>query len=152
MALKWGGQNQIACEFWIAAEPYLISVGNRCQITKDVKFFTHGGSNVVRDLDSSFDCFGKVKIGNNVYIGNNTLVMPGVTVGDNVLIAAGSVVTKSVPSDSVVGGNPAKVICSRKEYYERNKKYNAESCGLSFKSKRKLLENYQRKSLYQKVL
>ena len=138
--VKMGGQKQIACEFWIAAEPYLISVGNRCQITKDVKFFTHGGSNVVRDLDSSFDCFGKVKIGNNVYIGNNTLVMPGVTVGDNVLIAAGSVVTKSVPSDSVVGGNPAKVICSRKEYYERNKKYNAESCGLSFKSKRKLLE------------
>lgn len=138
--VKMGGQNQIACEFWIAAEPYLISVGSRCQITKNVKFFTHGGSNVVRDLDSSFDCFGKVKIGNNVYIGNNTLVMPGVTVGDNVLIAAGSVVTKSVPSDSVVGGNPAKVICSRKEYYERNKKYNAESCGLSFKAKRKLLE------------
>lgn len=138
--VKMGRQNQIACEFWIAAEPYLISVGSRCQITKNVKFFTHGGSNVVRDLDSSFDCFGKVKIGNNVYIGNNTLVMPGVTVGDNVLIAAGSVVTKSIPSNSVVGGNPAKVICSRKEYYERNKKYNAESCGLSFKAKRKLLE------------
>lgn len=66
--------------------------------------------------------------------------MPGVTVGDNVLIAAGSVVTKSVSSDSVVGGNPAKIICSRKEYYERNKKYNAESCGHSFKAKRKFLE------------
>ena len=88
--VKMGGQNQIACEFWIAAEPFLISVGNRCQITKDVKFFTHGGSNVVRDLEPSFDCFGKIKIGNNVYIGNNSLVMPGVTVGDNVLIAAGS--------------------------------------------------------------
>lgn len=47
--------------------------------------------------------------------------MPGVTVGDNVLIAAGSVVTKSVPSDSVVGENRAKVICSRKEYYEKQK-------------------------------
>lgn len=140
MALKWGGQNQIASEFWIAAEPYLISVGSRCQITKNVKFFTHGGSNVVRDLDSSFDCFGKIKIGNNVYIGNNSLVMPGVTVGDNVLIAAGSVVTKSVPSNCVVGGNPARIICFRREYYERNKKYNAESCGLSFKPKRKLLE------------
>ena len=138
--VKMGGQNQIACELWIAAEPVLVSVGNGCEITKDVKFFTHGGSNVVRDLEPSFDCFGKIKIGNNVYIGNNSLVMPGVTVGDNVLIAAGSVVTKSIPSNSVVGGNPAKVICSRKEYYERNKKYNAESCGLSFKAKRKLLE------------
>lgn len=66
--------------------------------------------------------------------------MPGVMVGDNVLIAAGSVVTKSVPNNCVVGGNPARIICSRSEYYERNKKYNAESCGLSFKSKRKLLE------------
>lgn len=105
-----------------------------------MKFFTHGGANVVRDMDPSFDCFGKIKIGNNVYIGNNTLVMPGVTVGDNVLIAAGSVVTKSIPSDVVVGGNPAKVICSRKEYYERNKPYNVQSCGLSFKDKRRLLE------------
>lgn len=82
-----------------------------------------------------------MKIGNNMYIGNNTLVMPNVTVGDNVLlITAGSVVTKSVPNDSVVGGNPAKIICSRKEYYERNKNFNAESCGFSFKAKRKLLE------------
>ena len=46
---------------------------------------------MVRDLDSSFDCFGKVKIGSNVYIGNNTLVMPGVIVGDNVLKAVGRV-------------------------------------------------------------
>lgn len=75
-----------------------------------------------------------------MHIGNNTLVMPDVTVGDNVLITTICVVTKSVPSDSIVGGNPAKVICSRKEYYERNKKYNAESCGFSFKAKRKLLE------------
>lgn len=105
-----------------------------------MKFFTHGGSHVVRDIDSSFDCFGRIKIGSNVYIGNNTLVMPGVTVGDNVLIAAGSVVTKSVPNDCVVGGNPARIICSRKEYYERNKRYNVQSCGLSFSAKRKLLK------------
>lgn len=149
MALKWG-QNQIPCEFRIAAEPYLISVGNRCQITKDVKFFTHGGSNVVRDLDPSFDCFGKIKIGNNVYIGNNSLVMPGATVGDNVLIAAGSVVTNSVPSNCVVGGNPARIICSRREYYERNKKHNAESCGLSFKTKCKLLEKLPEKKIISK--
>lgn len=135
-----GGGNQIAGEFWIASEPYLISVGSHCQITKNVKFFTHGGANVVRDMDSTFDCFGKINIGNNVYIGNNTLVMPGVTVGDNVLIAAGSVVTKSIPNDVVVGGNPAKIICSRKEYYERNKPYNVQTCGITFKAKRKILE------------
>lgn len=135
-----GNSNQFACEFWIAAEPFLITVGNHCQITKNVRFFTHGGANVVRDMDPSFDCFGKVTVGNNVYIGNNTLVMPGVTIGDNVLIAAGSVVTKSVPNDVVIGGNPARIICSRMEYYQRNKAYNVQSCSLSFKAKRKLLK------------
>lgn len=38
-----GKYNQFACEFWIAAEPFLITVGNHCQITKNVRFFTHGG-------------------------------------------------------------------------------------------------------------
>lgn len=151
MALKWG-QNQIPCEFRIAAEPYLISVGNRCQITKDVKFFTHGGSNVVRDLDPSFDCFGKIKIGNNVYIGNNSLVMPGVTVGDNVLIAAGSVVTNSVPSNCVVGGNPARIICSRREYYERNKNTMLSLVDFHLRLNANFWKNYLRKNLYRKVL
>ena len=48
--------------------------------------------------------------------------MPGVTVGDNVLIAAGSIVTKSIPSNVVVAGNPARFICSIEDYIERNKK------------------------------
>lgn len=51
-----------------------------------------------------------VKIGNNVWIGSNVVVLPGVTVGDDVVIAAGSVVNKDVPSSVVVGGIPAKVI------------------------------------------
>lgn len=51
-----------------------------------------------------------VRIGNNVWIGANVTVLPGVTVGENAVIAAGSVVTKDVPASSIVGGNPAKVI------------------------------------------
>ena len=65
--------------------------------------------------------------------------MPGVEIGDNVLIAAGSVVTKSVPSDVVIGGNPAKIISTISEYIERNKKYNLDSKGLSVAEKQKLL-------------
>ena len=56
--------------------------------------------------------------------------MPGVTIGDNVLVAAGSVVTKSVPSNVVVGGNPAKYICSVDEYISRNMRYNTNSKGM----------------------
>lgn len=66
--------------------------------------------------------------------------MPGVTIGDNSLIAAGSVVTKSVPPYVVVAGNPAKIICTVDEYIARNLKYNIETKGLSFSEKRKVLE------------
>ena len=82
-------------------------------------------------------------IGNYVYIGNNSLIMPGVTIGNNVLIAAGSVVTKSVPSDVVIGGNPAEIICTLSEYIERNEKFNLNSKGLNSVEKKKLLLNLE---------
>ena len=74
-----------------------------------------------------------------MYIDNNAKIMPGVTVGDNVLIAAGSIVTKSIPSNVVVAGNPARFICSIEDYIERNKKYNTDSKGLSAEEKKRLL-------------
>lgn len=74
-----------------------------------------------------------------MYIGNDANIMSGVTVGDNVLIAAGSIVTKSIPSNVVVAGNPARFICSIEDYIERNKKYNTDSKGLSAEEKKRLL-------------
>src|SRR5690554_6087907 len=61
------------------SEPYLIEIGNHVQITSGVKFFTHGGGWVFREEFPDLDTFGKIKIGNNVYIGNNALIMPGVS-------------------------------------------------------------------------
>ena len=54
-----------------------------------------GGGNSVRSIIPAFDCFGKVTIGDYVYLGTNVQVMPGVTIGNNILVAAGSIVTKS---------------------------------------------------------
>ena len=71
-----------------------------------------------------FDSFGKVVIGNNVYIGNNALIMPGVTIDDNVIIGAGSVVTKSVPSGWIVAGNPAKKVGNIEKFKEKMIPYN----------------------------
>lgn len=138
--VKMGSCNFIASKFW-STEPYLIEIGSHCQITAGVKIFTHGGGQVVRFKYPKFDAFGKVKIGDYVYIGNNALIMPGVTLEDHVLVAAGSVVTKSVHSGSVVGGNPAQYICSLEEYVTKNLDYNTESKGLSYEEKKKLLEH-----------
>lgn len=122
-----------------STEPYLIKVGSHCQITVGVRLLTHGGGHALRDKYPDFDTFGKVTIGNWVYIGNNSLIMPGVTIGDHVLVAAGSVVTKSVPAGVVVGGNPAKIICTLEEYYERNKHYNTGTKKLSHEEKKQRL-------------
>lgn len=117
-----GKNNLIGKDHW-SSEPYLISIGSNCQLT-NCKIFTHGGGQPLRDKYPNFDVFGKVKIGNWVYIGYNSLIMPGVVIEDHVLVAAGSVVTKSIPAYSVVAGNPAKVICSIEEYKKKNIKWN----------------------------
>ncbi|MBO3078328.1 acyltransferase [Mammaliicoccus vitulinus] len=103
------------------SEPYLITIGNHVTITRGVSFITHdGGVWVFRNKEKNIDVFGKIKVGNNVFIGLNSLILPGVTIGDNVVVAAGSVVTKNIESDSVVGGNPARKIRSIEEYREKS--------------------------------
>lgn len=65
--------------------------------------------------------------------------MPGVTIGEGSLVAAGSIVTRSVPAGVVVAGNPAKSVCTVEEYIERNKKYNLGTKNLSAEEKKKVL-------------
>lgn len=122
-----------------SSEPYLITIGDGCQITMGVRIFTHGGGNIMRTVASDYDSFGKVNIGNNVYIGNNSLILPGVEIGNDCLVAAGSVVTKSIPSGNVVGGNPARIICKTSDYISRNLAYNAHTKGMSEQEKREAI-------------
>lgn len=121
------------------SEPYLISIGDHVQITDGTKIFTHGGARVLRKKYPDMDFFGKVAIKDNVYIGNNCLIMPGVTIGSNVIVAAGSVVTKSIPDNVVVGGNPAKILCSLSDFEKRMVKKNVKSKGMSANQKREYL-------------
>lgn len=150
LGVSIGENNLIGKDHW-STEPYLISVGSNCQLT-NCKIFTHGGAQVARHKDPMFDTFGKVKIGDYVYLGTNTLIMPGVTIGDHVLVAAGSVVTKSVPSGVVVGGNPAKIICTVDEYYQRNKQYNTGTKGLNNEEKKKFLLSCEESLFLKKTL
>lgn len=99
------------------SEPWLISIGNKVTVTNGVTFLTHdGGTWLVGDSKGRRYLFKKIKIGNNVFIGVNAIIMPGVIIEDNVIVAAGSVVTKSVPTGKIIGGNPARIIGNFEDY------------------------------------
>lgn len=110
------------------SEPYLINIGEHVTISGFVTFITHDGSTYVfRNSEKRYENvikYGKIEIGNNCFIGNKSIIMPGVKIGNNCVIGTGSVVTKSVPDNSIVAGNPAKYICSYEEYCEKCLKAN----------------------------
>jgi acetyltransferase-like isoleucine patch superfamily enzyme len=124
IARRWGvrvGEETRLGRVSFGSEPYLITIGTRCQITDGVCFITHdGGTWVLRHLKGYFGSkFGTITIGDNVFIGLNAILLPGVTIGSNAVIGAGSVVTGPVPEGCVAAGNPARQICSIDEYFDR---------------------------------
>jgi acetyltransferase-like isoleucine patch superfamily enzyme len=99
------------------SEPWLISIGDNVTITSGVIILTHDGSTwLIRDNKGRRYLFKRVKIGNNVFIGVNSIIMPGVIIEDNVIVAAGSIVTKSIPKGVIVAGNPAAIIGDFESY------------------------------------
>lgn len=123
------------------SEPYLITIGNHVQVTDNVYFFTHGGGWVFRNEFPEIDFFGKIVIKNNVYIGSGSYILPGVTIEDNVIVGARSVVTKSVPSGMVVAGNPAKIVCAIEDLKQKIIRFNTNTKRMSSTDKRNILKN-----------
>ena len=102
------------------SEPFLISIGNNVTITSGVKFLTHDGSTwLMRDKNGRRFFYAPILIGNNIFIGVNCIIMPGVKIEDQVIIAAGAIVTKSIPKGVVVAGVPAKIIGTYSEMEDR---------------------------------
>jgi len=94
-----------------STEPFLIEIGDHVAIASGTIFVTHDGSvRIMRDTIPEIDLFGPIKIGNNTFIGMESILLPNTTIGSNCIIGAGSVVRGVIPDDSVVFGNPAKVI------------------------------------------
>ena len=121
------------------AEPYLVSLGNHVTIANDVMFATHNASANFY-LEGVSDIYGRINIGNYVFIGMGTIIIPSVTIADYCIIAAGSVITKSFyEQGKVIGGNPAKVIGSVEELKEKNKECKLMTWGMTFEEKKKYL-------------
>lgn len=103
--------------------PILIEIGKYCKITAHVTILSHDYSRSVIRLKYGevLNEAKKTVIGDNVFIGVNSIILPGANIGNNVIIGAGSVVSGRIPDDSVVAGNPAKVISTLSKYYEKRK-------------------------------
>lgn len=103
-------------------EPYLVSIGDHVLIA-GAQFITHEGAHwVLKGLDPTLkDVFGygRITICNNVYMGANCTVLRGVTIGENTVVGACSLVNKSLEPNSVYAGVPAKRICSIDEFREK---------------------------------
>lgn len=87
-----------------------VIIGDNCFIGPNVSIYTACHPLDAENRNKALEWAEPVTIGNNVWIGGSATLLPGVKIGDNVVIGGGSVVTKDVPDNVVVGGNPAKVI------------------------------------------
>ncbi|MEE6075117.1 sugar O-acetyltransferase [Avibacterium paragallinarum] len=87
-----------------------ITIGDNVMLAPNVSLYTVGHPLDAELRSQDWEQALPITIGNNVWIGGNAIILGGVTIGDNVVIGAGSVVSKDIPANSLVVGNPAKVL------------------------------------------
>lgn len=121
----WGGLQAVGRDVRISlgcniTDPALLSIGSNVTLA-DCTVLGHDG--VIRILNTRYgkklDSVGAVKIHDNCFIGYGSIVMPNVSIGPDSIVAAGAVVTRDVPAGTVVGGNPARPICTTEELVAR---------------------------------
>jgi acetyltransferase-like isoleucine patch superfamily enzyme len=108
------------------SEPWLVHIGRGTWVTHGVRFITHDGSiQVVRNgpfgipPGTSLNRYDAVVVGENCFIGVQAILLPGTTIGDHSIVGAGSVVSGTVPSRTIVAGNPARVVGKVADFADR---------------------------------
>ena len=108
-----------------------VTIGDNCQLAPNVAIYTAGHPVHPVSRNSKYEYGIEVTLGDNVWIGGNTVILPGVHIGSNTVIGAGSVVTKTIPDWVVAGGNPCKVIRmiteEDKKFYYKDREFDTEA-------------------------
>jgi maltose O-acetyltransferase len=139
--IKFGNYIYIGPYTRIYAEGGL-SIGNHAQIAEDCLILTttHNYKHTNSLPFNNVGLLQEVIIGNNVWIGARTIILGGVKIEDNVIIAAGSVITKSIPFGAIVGGNPARIISYRDQNNYVTKGFNPINCKIEWEIDSKIKE------------
>ena len=97
---------------------WLIDIGDDVEFSRDVHVLAHDASTVPW---LGFARIARVRIGDRVFVGYGTVILPGITIGPDAIIGAGSVVASDIPPNSLAVGNPARVISSLDDYISRQR-------------------------------
>ena len=142
--MKIGKGCNICCNI-MTPEPYLISIGDNTTIAGNVSLITHDNS-VSKVIAGTTDFFAPIKIGSNCFIGSNSTILYGVTLTNNIIVAAGSVVANSFDQERIViAGNPARVVSTWDKYVNKNQKFAFDVSGKTDEEKKAyILDNPQK--------
>ena len=129
--------------------PWMIEIGNNVHITSGCRILQHGYDWAVlqKKYGDVLGSCSKVKIGNNVFIGTETTILKGVTIGDDVIIGAKSLVNKNCIEPGVYAGNPVRFIMSLEDYYEKRKSKQIEEAKELVREYYKQYKKYPEKEL-----
>lgn len=122
---KWGGFNKVGDNVYFVygcniTDPAYTRIGNNVTLSVCTLLGHDGAIRVLNNqFDEKLDSVGPIDIRDNCFIGHAAIVMPRVTIGPNSIVAAGAVVTRDVPPGVVVGGNPARIICTTENLVAR---------------------------------
>lgn len=127
------------------SEPYLIRIGENTTIATNVSLITHDASiGALVEREKWSDLCGRICIGNHCFVGDKAIIMYGVTIADSVIVAAGSVVTKSINEPGViVAGAPARVIGTTKSFVDKYQDKFFSLHGLDFNQRKSAILDHE---------
>ena len=115
--IRIGNKTSIAKVQIVSLEPYKIEIGEDCMLSYDIEIRNTDSHKIYdKNTNERINEGSSINIGNHVWLGMRAIILKGVTIGDNSIVAAGSIVTKDVKANTIVSGNPARQVKENKNW------------------------------------